>query len=104
MSAEGARLNLLVLYSDDVEACREFYEGMGLDFAREKHEAGPEHYSARLADGCVLELYPARGRGPSQPLRIGLTVARGSVRDRRLLAAGSLLRDPDGRAVALAVA
>jgi catechol 2,3-dioxygenase-like lactoylglutathione lyase family enzyme len=104
VTSAGPRLNLLVLYTRDIQACRDFYEAIGLSFVREQHESGPEHFSASLADGCVLELYPVRGTDPTHPLRIGLTIPREAARDLRLLAGTRPLRDPEGRVVDVAVA
>jgi catechol 2,3-dioxygenase-like lactoylglutathione lyase family enzyme len=97
----AARLNLLVLHTRDLHACRDFYAGLGLRFAREQHGSGPAHYAAVLADGCVLELYPARESGPSHPLRIGLAVPREVLDARDLTPGAAPLREPDGRAVAV---
>jgi hypothetical protein len=54
------RATLLVLYSPRLEECRRFYGDLGLCFTAEQHGQGPRHYAAVLADGLVVELYPAR--------------------------------------------
>lgn len=92
------RLSLLVLYTGRLEACREFYAGLGAVFAAERHGQGPAHWAAVLADGTVFELYPARPGRETGALRLGLTVeARAAVPP---LAPGDhLLTDPDGRTV-----
>ena len=45
----SVRLNLIVLYSPDIERLRAFYTVLGLEFEREKHGRGPEHYAANIA-------------------------------------------------------
>ncbi|GAA3967091.1 VOC family protein [Thermobifida alba] len=85
-------LNLLVIYTDRLAECREFYAGLGLDLVAEQHGTGPEHYAAVLADGSVVELYPSGGRPPTGRLRIGLTVPGAPPQPRTV-------RDPDGRTV-----
>lgn len=89
------RCNLVVLYTTRVEECVAFYAGLGLEFAREKHtDNGREHYAAQLADGGVLEVYPATAAQVTGALRLGFVV------DNAVLPPGRhLLRDPDGRAV-----
>jgi hypothetical protein len=90
----GARLLYVVLSTDKLEECLSFYAAVGLVFARERHGDGPVHYSVRLSDGIVLELYPAGGRGPSGPRRFGIVLPpTGGPGGRHVL------RDPDGRAV-----
>lgn len=51
-------LSLLVLKTNNLEACRAFYEGIGISFVREQHDSGPMHYAGSL-QGLVLEIYPA---------------------------------------------
>ncbi|AEH11261.1 glyoxalase/bleomycin resistance/dioxygenase family protein [Candidatus Protofrankia datiscae] len=95
-------ISLLVIYTADLAACEEFYRGLGLCLVRERHGSGPEHLAATLADGTVLELYPARSGLPTGRLRLGLTVDADTV-DLPLPAGRHLLRDPDGRTVDLQV-
>lgn len=102
VSMGGPQLNLLVLYTADVANCRAFYEQFGLEFTAERHGGGPEHVAACLADGTVLEIYPAGRKTPTGPLRIGLTLAAGR-RGCIHLSGQHLLRDPDGRAVEVTV-
>lgn len=66
-------LELAVIYTTRLDACRDFYRGIGLALVRERHGNGPEHYAATLADGGVLELYPATSRPETGYLRLGLT-------------------------------
>ncbi|MGE7387609.1 VOC family protein [Streptomyces sp. NPDC004126] len=83
-------IGLLVIYTNRLEECREFYAGLGLDLVPERHGNGPDHYSATLADGSVLELYPVGRRPETGYLRLGLN--GDSPRT---------LTDPDGRTVVL---
>ncbi|MEU8778381.1 VOC family protein [Streptomyces sp. NPDC048606] len=95
-------IDLAVIYTDRLDACRDFYAGVGLDLVAERHGGGPEHYAATLADGGVLELYPAVRRPPTGYLRLGLTApphAAGALPPGR-----HTLTDPDGRTVVLTVA
>ena len=102
-AAGGPRLDLLVLHTHDLSASREFYEALGLAFVREQHGSGPEHLAATLADGCVLELYPAYKARPAGSLRIGITVPAETLRDHMLATWPGSLRDPDGRIVVITV-
>ncbi|NUU20464.1 MAG: VOC family protein [Streptomycetaceae bacterium] len=93
--AAAVRVTLIVLYSTRVEACREFYGRLGLDFVRERHgEAGYEHYAAPLADGGVFEIYPATPARVTGAVRLGLAVGPAVLPPGR-----HVLRDPDGRVV-----
>ncbi|MET9608881.1 VOC family protein [Streptomyces sp. NPDC006512] len=94
-------IDLVVIYTDRLDACRDFYGLLGLVFVPEQHGSGPAHHAATLADGGVLELYPATRRPPTGYLRLGLTApAHGT----RFLPAGRhTLTDPDGRTVVLTV-
>ncbi|MER7623023.1 VOC family protein [Streptomyces sp. NPDC126503] len=92
--------DLIVLYTENLDACRDFYSGLGLALVRERHGTGPVHYAATLAHGTVLELYPATRRPPTGYLRLGLTAPAGATSrppGRHTLA------DPDGRTVVLTV-
>ncbi|MFI0787691.1 VOC family protein [Streptomyces lydicus] len=99
-------IGLVVLYTERLQECRDFYSGLGLTFAREKHGAGPEHYAAVLGEGVVLELYPASSARPATgSLRLGLV-----VRAKDAVAAGpaqptgrQIVTDPDGRTVEVLV-
>ncbi|MCX5199446.1 VOC family protein [Streptomyces sp. NBC_00249] len=93
-------VDLLVIYTARLEACREFYAGLGLELVAEKHGNGPEHYAVTFVGGGVLELYPATRRPETGYLRLGLTAPGGSP----ARAAGRhTLTDPDGRTVVLTV-
>lgn len=89
---------LIVIYTERLDDCHAFYRGLGLEFAKEQHGAGPEHYAATLQDGAVIELYPAGKRGATGYLRLGLR-ARAGVTTAHLPAGRHTLRDPDGRAI-----
>ncbi|MFI6697908.1 VOC family protein [Streptomyces sp. NPDC050509] len=92
-------IDLLVIYSDELDACRAFYAGLGLTFAKERHGAGPEHYAAEL-DGTIFELYPSSARRPATgSLRLGLTLPAGAG----ATPGRHTLTDPDGRTVVLTV-
>jgi catechol 2,3-dioxygenase-like lactoylglutathione lyase family enzyme len=92
------RTTLLVLYSPRMEECRDFYSGLGLNFAAEQHGQGPGHYAAVLADGTVFEIYPSRPDRQTGALRLGLAVG-GATTTPPLTPGRHLLTDPDGRTV-----
>lgn len=103
-------IDLLVLRCLDVDVTRSFYEHIGVEFTREKHGSGPEHYATQLGS-ILIELYPATGsRQPEVGLRIGLAVDDANATAKMLEAAGytprgakneTSLVDPDGRVVTL---
>ncbi|MEU4534415.1 glyoxalase/bleomycin resistance/dioxygenase family protein [Streptosporangium sp. NPDC023825] len=92
--------SLIVIYTDQLDACHAFYTGLGLTFTKEQHGTGSEHYAAALGD-TVFELYPASSRRPATgSLRLGLTIPAGATA--QALAPGQhILADPDGRVVDL---
>ncbi|MCT9934379.1 VOC family protein [Planotetraspora sp. A-T 1434] len=90
---------LLVIYTSKLEECRSFYASLGLDLTAEQHGDGPRHFAAVLADGGVLELYPATSGRETGALRLGFSVDRAAS----LPSGVHVLRDPDGRAVELHV-
>ncbi|GAA5146143.1 hypothetical protein GCM10023321_05150 [Pseudonocardia eucalypti] len=96
------RTRLLVLYTQRITECREFYTRLGLTFVREQHGIGPEHYAATLADGLVLELYPGTPERATGALRLGFELEPGGPAEGTGLAEG-VHRDPDGRAVEVRV-
>lgn len=74
MSEKPIISTLLVIYTQQLDACWEFYTGLGLPLVREQHDNGPVHYAAELGGGLVLELYPAASpERATGRLRIGLT-------------------------------
>ncbi|MFH8632456.1 VOC family protein [Streptomyces lydicus] len=98
-------IGLVVLYTERLEACRDFYAGLGLTFQRERHGEGPEHYAAVLGEG-VVELYPASSARPATgSLRLGLVVsAKDAAAARPARPAGrQIVTDPDGRTVEVLV-
>ena len=91
----AASASLLVLYTERLDECVDFYTGLGLPLRREQHGAGPVHHAAELDGGLVLELYPGRPDRTTGRLRLGFRVPAGPG-----LAAGPhRLTDPDGRVV-----
>lgn len=94
-------VDLLVIYTTRLEACRDFYADLGLDLAPERHGNGPDHYSVTFADGGVLELYPAARRPETGHLRLGLTAPSPGAGGRE--GGRHVLTDPDGRTVVLTV-
>ncbi|MFF8314608.1 VOC family protein [Streptomyces lydicus] len=99
-------IGLVVLYTERLEACRDFYAGLGLTFQREQHGEGPEHYAAVLGEGVVFELYPASSARPATgSLRLGLVVsAEDAAAARPAQPTGRrLVTDPDGRTVEVLV-
>ncbi|MFE2866568.1 MULTISPECIES: VOC family protein [unclassified Embleya] len=91
-------LDLIVVYTSRLGACRDFYGSLGLDLVRERHGTGPEHYAATLADGVVVELYPARPDRLTGYLRLGLTLETSPLGPGRHRST-----DPDGRHVEVVV-
>lgn len=108
------KLNLLVLRCRDIETSRLFYEHLGIEFQKEKHGSGPEHY-ASVFEGMVFELYPLKGDEPVDRSRLGFAVNLETDLKESLEAAdieifssyefdGRLIfvvQDPDGRKVEL---
>ena len=69
-------INLIVIRVRDLEVSRVFYSELGLQFERERHGDGPEHYAAELHE-LVFELYPARKSGAiTNEVRLGFQVER----------------------------
>jgi catechol 2,3-dioxygenase-like lactoylglutathione lyase family enzyme len=90
----------VVLSCTDLAASAEFYTGLGLALATERHGSGPEHLAAVLDSGCVLELYPAGAKGATHPLRLGLSVQAAAS---SLGPGNHVVTDPDGRTVVVDV-
>lgn len=114
MVRRGRRLiTLLVFYvdADRLHVARVFYAAaLGIEFVQEKHQEGPVHYAGTLADGAVIELYPATARRPATSVRLELTTEDPSAAAERLREAGFEVRerstvvlavDPSGNTVAL---
>ncbi|MCF7551243.1 VOC family protein [Pseudonocardia sp. WMMC193] len=90
-----ASLDLVVLYTEQVEACRAFYAHLGLPLVEERHGDGPLHHAAVLANGTVVEIYPGTAGRTTDRLRLAFTVAAAAD----LPAGTHRLEDPDGRVV-----
>ncbi|MGP3977075.1 VOC family protein [Streptomyces sp. 8N114] len=101
-STAGARIALVVLYTEHLQESRRFYGGLGLTFVEERHGQGPLHYAATLPDGTVFELYPATERRPVSSVRLGFDVV-GRRMSPPLTPGRHVVDDPDGRAVELYV-
>ena len=67
------RLNLVVIYAQNLEATRAFYASLGLSLQLEQHGNGPCHYAAALGN-AVFEIYPHRDGEQQGSLRIGFQV------------------------------
>lgn len=103
-----AELDLIVIYTHDINALRSFYETLGVSFELEKHGSGKAHYAGQLGE-LVLELYPTRKE--ITRTRLGFLVddidsVIASIGSRYVDTYSSqdqhaVLRDPDGRKVEL---
>jgi predicted enzyme related to lactoylglutathione lyase len=107
-------LNMVVIYSEDVERALQFYRAFGLSFTKEKHGRGPEHYAAEVGP-TVFEIYPSGPEAPSpSAVRLGFRVASVETSLAALAARGmaqaavprdtpwgrrAVVTDPDGRRV-----
>lgn len=103
----------LVLYSQQIEAARTFYEQI-LDMQFQRHtDHGPAHYATTSSSGFLLEIYATnkRERALDKPLievrsleqilsRLAASqiIKPASQTDHGLLA---IIQDPDGRSVLL---
>lgn len=89
-------LNLVVLYSQDIQRSKAFYEALGLQFIKERHGQGSEHYACEL-NNTVLEIYPATAERPASTcIRLGFSVSSlDRVAERLTTLAGRLLFRPD---------
>jgi lactoylglutathione lyase len=67
------QLSLVVLRVADIERSKNFYAIFGLNFVREQHGSGLEHYAAVL-NGTVVELYPCGANRPTTGIRLGFLV------------------------------
>ncbi|MFD3696824.1 hypothetical protein ACFWUZ_11850 [Streptomyces sp. NPDC058646] len=94
-------IDLAVIYTTRLDACRDFYSGLGLDLVPERHGNGPAHYAAALSGGGVLELYPTTRRPATGYLRLGLTAPSSAAVE--LPTGRHTLIDPDGRTIVLTV-
>ncbi|MFE1521409.1 glyoxalase/bleomycin resistance/dioxygenase family protein [[Kitasatospora] papulosa] len=94
------RASLLVLYTPQLEECRDFYNTLGLHFTAEQHGQEPREYAAVLADGTIFELRHAHPGRETGALRIGLTITGASTTP-PLTPGEHLLTDPDGRTITI---
>lgn len=103
-------INLIVLYSYNHIAAKDFYEALGMDFKEEKHGNGPKHYAAVMDNGTVFEIYPDEDDTPvDYKMLIGVEVdnlheVMNRLKNYHLYKkSGSkmsaMLVDPDGRSV-----
>lgn len=53
---------------------KEFYESLGLSFAKEKHGNGPEHFACEINE-TVFELYPKDSNTMTDKSRLGFKVS-----------------------------
>ncbi|MBS4201367.1 VOC family protein [Bacillus sp. FJAT-49732] len=65
-------LNLVVIKSKNLEESVAFYKELGLQFQKEQHGNGPEHYACEL-DNLVFEIYPAT-QHHNEKIRIGFSI------------------------------
>lgn len=73
MFAAPPIVNLVVICSRDIDRAAEFYEAMGLLFAKHRHGSGPEHYVYEVG-GFAFEIYPVGSAAPTTSTRIGFSV------------------------------
>lgn len=71
---QHATLNLVVIAARDLEAAKEFYGLLGLNFSSEQHGAGPRHYAAS-SGSTTFEIYPSDKAELRNPIRIGFQVS-----------------------------
>lgn len=55
------KLNLVVIRAEDIDRAAEFYRLLGLEFRKDRHGSGPEHYSCEQGE-LVFEIYPRQKR------------------------------------------
>ena len=94
----GTGLNLVVIRAKDPKALARFYSLLGLQFAEEKHGAGPEHLSCDL-DGHVFEIYPlANEKQGTTATRLGFRVESlpATIRAISAITEARVLRHPEG--------
>ena len=67
------KLNLIVIRSTNIENSITFYQNLGLNFNKEHHGSGPEHYASELGN-LVFEIYPIQSKVIDVTTRIGFNV------------------------------
>ncbi|WP_017582112.1 hypothetical protein [Nocardiopsis valliformis] len=99
-----ACLDAVVIYTDRVEECRDFYASLGLSFGEERYPLadGLMRYSCRMPLGPVLEIHPTTHDHRTSDLRLSLALARADTNP-PLSPGEHLLTDPDGRKVDVTV-
>lgn len=50
---------VFVIFTPEYDRVTKFFEAMGLEFKREKHGKGPEHFACEH-NGFVFEIYPSK--------------------------------------------
>ncbi len=100
------KLSLVVIRCKDIDVSKEFYERLGLQFIKEKHGNGPEHYSSEY-ECTVFELYPSNEK-PTDNTRLGFQINNLEVALQALTISSEykfngktiyVVVDPDGRKV-----
>lgn len=92
---EDPSLSLIVLRVTDIERAAAVYSRLGLNFQRERHGTGPEHFSTWVGE-TVFELYPASKRFPATAARVGFAVASiDTVLNQWRQAGGEVLSEPE---------
>jgi len=74
------KLNLLVLRCQDIEKSKTFYEKLSLNFVKEKHGKGDEHYAC-MFDDMIFELYPLKTPAIIDNTRLGFTLDINNMRE-----------------------
>jgi len=108
-----ASINLVVIYSADLDAAHRFYSALGLVLNREKHGTGPEHFATKNGE-TVFEIYPASSLCLPDAVRLGFRVVSVDETLSKLGQMGvdivggpqesawgrrAVIKDPDGRRV-----
>ncbi len=109
-------LKLLGLRARDLDATKDFYALLGVEFQMDQHGQGPKHY-AGMIDGLVLQLYQADEEfQEDHQMRLGLEVSgleeilslvtpvRGTIVKALYdtsYGCKAVVRDPDGRILEL---
>jgi len=103
------QLNLLVLRCNNLETTKVFYEKLGLEFIKEKHGKGVEHYSTYVGE-MVLELYPLKDKFQIEQSRLGFRVEPSCLENLKNDIISQyefngqnivVVQDPDGRKIEL---
>lgn len=88
------KVNLVVIRSANIDRAVAFYQALGLQFTKESHGKGPEHYTSEVA-GVVFEIYPiAPNQMPTTAVRLGFRVDHLDELVLRLSAIGAIVLSP----------